>query len=115
MSKKKIGIATGPKPNDNWEVITELQINGRHVKPGTELKIYGWSGRYRFIKYVKTEKGTEWVDVFGSSGYFRSCSLEMIKTVHSKNKTSEHLAKEYKKKRKAQLAEAKQESTDGTE
>jgi hypothetical protein len=39
----------------------------------------------------------------------------MIKTVHSKNKTSEHLAKEYKKKRKAQLAEAKQESTDGTE
>jgi hypothetical protein len=39
----------------------------------------------------------------------------MIKTVHSKNKTEKHLAQEYKKKRKAQLAKGKQESTDGTE
>jgi hypothetical protein len=118
MSKKKRQIVESVKPNSLWEITTEMQINGRNVKPGTELKITGWSGRYVFIKYVKTEKGKEWIDVWGGSRKmesFRSCSLEMIKTVHSKNKTEQHLAKEYKKKRKAQLAEAKQESTDGTE
>lgn len=118
MAKKKVTIVESVKPNALWEITTEMQINGRNVKPGTELKITGWSGRYRFVKYVKTEKGKDWVDLWGGSKgaeSFRSCSLEMIKIVHSKNKTSEHLAKEYKKKRKAQLAEAKQESTDGTE
>ena len=63
-------------------------------------------------KYVKTEAGKEWIDVLTNSDYFRSCSLDMVRTVHSKNKTDEHLAKEYKKKRKAQLADAKKESND---
>jgi hypothetical protein len=39
----------------------------------------------------------------------------MIKTVHAKNKTEQHLAKEYKKKRKVQLAQGKQTDTNGTE
>lgn len=112
MTKRKSVAPSGPRPNDKWEIKTELQINGRYVKPGTELKIKGWSGRYRFVKYVKTETGKEWIDVLANSDYFRSCSLDMVRTVHSKNKTDEHLAKEYKKKRKAQLADAKQESND---
>lgn len=107
MSRKKKSDSSAPepiKPNANWEIVTEMQINGRYVKPGTELKIKGWSGRYRFVKYVKTEKGVEWVDVIasGKNGeVFRSCTLEMVRTVHSKNKTEAHLAKEYKEKQKA--------------
>jgi len=102
--KKKVEVPDAPKPNDLWEIKTEMQINGRHVKPGTELKITGWTGRYNFVKYVKTEKGIEWIDVIGSGkngSYYRSCTLEMVKTVHSKNKTDKNLAKEYKEKQKA--------------
>lgn len=112
MTKKKTAAPVGPRPNDKWEITTELQINGRYVKPGTELKIKGWSGRYLFVKHVKTEKGIEWIDVVSNAGYFCSCSLDRVKTVHSKNKTDGHLAKEYKQKRKAQLAEVKQEKLD---
>jgi len=118
MSKKKLQIVESVKPNALWEITTEMQINGRNVRPGTELKIQGWSGRYVFIKYVKTEKGKDWVDVWGGARKmesFRSCSLEKVKTVHSINKTEKHLAKEYKKKRKVQLQQTKQESISGTE
>jgi hypothetical protein len=104
MGKKRKVIESGPKPNDLWEIQTEMQINGRHVKPGTELKITGWTGRYRFVKYVKTEKGIEWVDVIGGpkgSNAFRSCSLDMIKRVHYKNQTYQNLAIDYKDKKKA--------------
>jgi hypothetical protein len=103
MGKKRKVIESGPKPNDLWEIQTEMQINGRHVKPGTELKITGWTGRYRFVKYVKTEKGIEWVDVIGGpkgSNAFRSCSLDMIKRVHYKNQTYQNLALDYKDKKK---------------
>jgi hypothetical protein len=112
MKKRKATVPSGPRPNDKWEITTELQINGRYVKPGTELKIKGWPGRHRFVKHVKTEKGVEWIDVLTGSDCFRSCGMDKVKTVHSKNKTDEHLAKEYKIKRKAQLAEAKQENLD---
>ena len=104
MGKKRKVIESGPKPNDLWEIQTEMQINGRHVKPGTELKITGWTGRYRFVKYVKTEKGIEWVDVIGGpkgSNAFRSCSLDMIKRVHYKNQTYQNIAIDYKDKKKA--------------
>jgi len=102
--RKRADTPEGPKPNDLWEIQTEMQINGRHVKPGTELKITGWTGRYRFVKHVKTEKGFEWVDVIGGpkgSEAFRSCSLEMIKRVHYKNQTYKNLALSYKDKKKA--------------
>ena len=102
--RKKVVVDEGPKPNALWEIQTEMQINGRHVKPGTELKITGWTGRYRFVKYVKTEKGIEWVDVIGGpkgSNAFRSCSLDMIKRVHYKNQTYQNLAIDYKIKKKA--------------
>jgi hypothetical protein len=104
VGRKRKAIESVPKPNDLWEIQTEMQINGRHVKPGTELKITGWTGRYRFVKHVKTEKGFEWVDVIGGpkgSEAFRSCSLEMIKRVHYKNQTYKNLALDYKDKKKA--------------
>jgi hypothetical protein len=92
-----------PRPNDNWEVTTEMQINGRNVVPGTELKISGETGRFRFVKYVKTEKGVEWLDVIGGKkGYeaYRSFSLDRVKTVHYKNKSESALAAHHKEKMK---------------
>jgi len=102
--RKKVqnDVPAAPKPNALWEIQTEMQIHGRHVKPGTELKIAGWTGRYRFVKYVKTENGKEWVDVIGGKPeLFRSCSIEMIKRVHYKNQTYQNLAIDYKDKKKA--------------
>jgi hypothetical protein len=102
--KKTINVPEAPRPNALWEIQTEMQINGRHVKPGTELKITGWTGRYRFVKYVKTETGAEWVDVIGGPRgieAFRSCTLEMVKRVHYKNQTYQNLAEEHKLKKKA--------------
>lgn len=116
MGKKKKPNTQVPEavnPSAEWEVVTEMQINGRHVKPGTELKIKGWSGRYRFVKYVKTEKGKEWVDLWGGNKKaecFRSCRLDMVKTVHFKNKTDHHMALEYKAKKKALKAEREKDS-----
>jgi hypothetical protein len=100
--KKKSEAPKAPpafKPIDTWEITTEMQINGRKVSPGTELKITGERGRFRFVKFVKTNEGKEWVDVIGKTG-FRSFALDRIKTVHYKNKTDENLAVEYKEKKR---------------
>jgi len=35
MRKRKSSVPEGPRPNDGWEIQTEMTINGRHVKPGT--------------------------------------------------------------------------------
>lgn len=103
MAKKKKSVASGPRPNDNWVVETEIQINGRNVVPGTELKIEGERGRFRFMRYVINGDIT-WIDVHGGpSGYesVRSFRLERVKRVHYKNQTTDNLAKEYKEKLKA--------------
>lgn len=118
MAKTKKPIVETPKPCDSWDIKKEIQINGRYVSEGTELKITGERGRFRFIKQVTTESSITWIDVYGGpKGYecIRSFRPEQVKTVHSKNKTDFHLAQEFKVKRKAQLAEAKQGQDDGTE
>ncbi len=84
-----------------------MQINGRNVVKGTELKIKGARGRYRFIKHVKTETA-EWIDVWGGpkgAENWRSYPLEAVKTVHAKNATVANLAKEYKQKLKDKKSE----------
>jgi hypothetical protein len=118
MARKKTVVPVAPKPCDAWDIQTEIQINGRNVVKGTELKIAGQRGRFRFIKKVITEKNIIWIDVYGGPKgleCIRSFIPEQVKTVHSKNKTDFHLAKEFKVKRKAQLTEAKQVDNDGTE
>jgi hypothetical protein len=118
MAKRKPIVPSAPKPCDAWDVLTEIQINGRHVVKGTELKISGERGRFRFMKQVTTDQDVTWIDVYGGkkgAECIRSFRPERIKTVHSKNKTDQYLAQEFKAKRKAQLAEAKQDANDGTE
>jgi hypothetical protein len=87
-----------------WKIATEMQINGRNVVPGTELKIEGARGRFRFVKHVVSGTGCEWIDVWGGPKgmpSFRSFGLERVKRVHYKNNSDEHHVKEYKAKKKA--------------
>jgi hypothetical protein len=103
---------TGPRPNDSWVYSEEIQVNGRNVTHGTELKIAGQRGRFRFLRHVKTET-TEWVDVWGGpkgAENWRSYSLDKIKRVHYKNRTVENLAVEYKQKMKDKKAETNADS-----
>lgn len=87
----------------NWEIVDELQINGRNVTPGTELKITGERGRFRFIKHViNGEK--EWIDVWGGpkgAESIRSFRPDRVKRVHYKNTTDKAMAAEYKAKKAA--------------
>ena len=98
-----------PDLSAEWEKLDSIQVNGRHVTVGTELRIYGQRGRFRFIKYVKTPQGAEWIDVWGGPKHceqWRSFRVEDIRTVHYKNKTDKNLAEEYKKKKVAEEPDA---------
>lgn len=109
--KKRAAEITGSIKD--WEVTTEIQINGRNVEPGTELKIKGERGRFRFIKYVTSANGS-WIDVWGgpkNCPALRSFKLEKVQRVHSKNTTNEYWAAEYKMKKNL----LKQEGLDSNE
>ena len=107
MSRIKKSKVSTPCPNENWEYITEMQINGRNVIKGTELKISGERGRFRFMKYTKTDKGKEWITVWGGPKGMectRSFTLDKVKTVHSKNTTDANIVKALKERKKAEKA-----------
>lgn len=108
--KKVMDALTGPIAE--WTIKTELQINGRHVSKGTELKIKGERGRFRFVKYVyNPELDVEWIDVWGGpkrTPAMRSFRMDQVQRVHYKNTTQEAMAEEYKLKKaliKAELLE----------
>lgn len=106
--KRKPQEPSAPRPNAEWVYQTEIQINGRNVSAGTELKITGERGRYRFMRLVQTLEGKEWIDVWGGpkgAEQWRSFRLEKVKRVHYKNQTIGNLAAEYKEKRAAKKAE----------
>ena len=98
-------------PSKDWVINEEMQVNGRHIQKGTELKIEGEWGRFRFIKHVVTPTA-EWVDVWGGIKHreqMRSFRVEQIKRVHYKNTTDKALAAEYKAKKTLLKAEAEAE------
>jgi hypothetical protein len=79
----------------HWVVSTEIQINGRHIVPGTELKIRGRRGRFRFIKHVKTDT-TEWIDAWGGgkgAEQWSSFHPDRVHRVHVKMQTPANLLK----------------------
>lgn len=80
------------------EYTTTIKINGREVTPGTELKIRGERGRFRFMKFVRNGEA-EWIDLWGGpSGreQTRSFRVDRVATVHYKNKTDKNLLAERK-------------------
>ena len=81
------------RPNSHWIISEEIQLNGRNVVKGTELKISGERGRFRFVKHV-LNGDIEWIDVHGGrkgAENMRSFRPDRVKTVHYKNKTGENL------------------------
>lgn len=109
--RKAVDAPIVPGPNADWEYVTELQINGRHVTPGTELKIDGERGRFRFVKLVRNGE-KEWIDVWGGPKRcesMRSFRLDRVKRVHYKNQTVPNLAQEYKEKKASLKAEKEEE------
>lgn len=107
--KRKSEEPIAPRPNADWIYQTEIQINGRNVAAGTELKITGERGRFRFIRTVKTPNGNEWIDVWGGpkgAEQWRSFRLDRVKRVHYKNQTVGNLAAEYKEKLAAKKLDA---------
>jgi len=107
MGKKKKVVA---HPT-SWIVSSEIQVNGRIVSVGTEVSIRGESGRFRFMKHVKTDT-SEWIDVIGGKkGYstYRSFTVDRVKTVHYKNRTDKNIVKELKERKKRLKEEAESE------
>jgi hypothetical protein len=110
MGRRKKSVKED-NPSADWEVSYEMQINGRYVEPGTELKITGVRGRFRFIKHVLTAT-SEWIDVWGGTKHaeqWRSFRTDQVKRVHYKNTTDQALAEEYKAKKAAIREEASKE------
>lgn len=92
MGRKKRELKNVQSVHPTWVVSETIQINGRTVTIGTELSIRGESGRFRFVKHVKTPD-SEWIDAIGGKkGYemWRSFPLENIKTVHRLNRTRQN-------------------------
>jgi hypothetical protein len=92
MGRKKKELNNVQSAHPTWVVSDKIQINGRTVTMGTELSIRGESGRFRFIKHVKTPD-SEWIDVIGGKKNYemwRSFAMENIKTVHRLNRTKQN-------------------------
>jgi len=95
MARRKSKSIT-PDLSADWEKSESLQVNGRNIQPGTELRIRNQRGRFRFIKHVKTPAGAEWVDVWGGPKgceQWRSFRTEQVQRVHYKNQTGKNLVK----------------------
>jgi hypothetical protein len=104
MGKKKT-VSAHPT---SWIVSNEIQVNGRIVSVGTEISIIGESGRFRFMKHVKTET-SEWIDVIGGKKGYSTCRsfrVSQVKTVHWKNRTDKNIVKELKERKERLKSEA---------
>jgi hypothetical protein len=82
MSKRRAQISDTP---DHWIVTEDYIANGRHLVPGTEIKIRTEPGRFKFTRHVRNGD-IEWIDVRDKDGRFRSFRINRIKTVHIKKK-----------------------------
>jgi hypothetical protein len=66
----------------HWVVADSVKVNGRFLTPGTELRIAGERGRFKFERYVNNGR-TEWIDVRTPDGRFRAFDVARVRTVHS--------------------------------
>lgn len=74
-----------PKPNADWIVTNEYQVNGRWLKPHTEFTVHGVKGRMVFVSHTQTPT-SEWIDAFSPNKQYRAFRPDRIKTVHTKQK-----------------------------
>jgi hypothetical protein len=85
MRKRRKPLSETPA---HWDVTEQYTANGRHLVPGTEIKITTESGRFKFMRHVRNGD-IEWIDVRDKDGRFRSFRTNQIKTVHIKKKLRE--------------------------
>ncbi|WP_224768996.1 DUF7246 family protein [Nocardioides ochotonae] len=75
-------------PAAGWIFTTDyVAPSGRHLRPGVEFSVRGERGRFRFLRHVRTETGTEWVEgIGGPKGchQWRSFRPDRIRRVHVK-------------------------------
>lgn len=73
-----------------WIIQTEIRVNGRILRPGTEFKAIEHGTRQdgkrrlvrcRFTRYIETPT-TSWVEGIDSDQHFRAFRLDRIATVH---------------------------------
>lgn len=78
-----------PQPT-GWTIHTEVRVNGRILKPGTEFKAIEHGSpedgrrrlvRCRFLRYVETATSA-WVDCVDDQRHYRAFRLDRIITVH---------------------------------
>lgn len=83
MSKRRTKPMASRLP-EAWLVEFDVRLGRRRLQPGTEVKIAGERGRFRFIKRVTTPTA-QWLDfVGGPEGHaaWRSFGPDRVKTVH---------------------------------
>lgn len=79
-----------PPVTPDWEISEAATVNGRHLRPGTEVSIRGERGRFRFIRRVVNSDGVEWLDFWGGpkgAEQWRSFYPARVRRVHRIKKT----------------------------
>lgn len=67
-----------------WQVAQRYQApSGRWLDKGTECRIRGARGRFRFVEYVQTATGVEWVWVRDKDSQYRAFRPERLTTIHT--------------------------------
>lgn len=67
----------------------EIQVNGRWLRPNSEVSIQGKRGKFRYIGYSKSSAGKVVLNFIGGTSdheLMRSFYPEQIKKIHNKNK-----------------------------
>ncbi|MDQ1247658.1 MAG: hypothetical protein QG661_3224 [Actinomycetota bacterium] len=89
MARRKPRLSDRPHPY-GWVETRETRVNGRIVVAGTEVKLKGRPGRFRFVKHVLTPAGVTWLDfIGGKTGHTQWVSVreDAVQTVHRINRT----------------------------
>jgi hypothetical protein len=91
---KKIRGKTKSNLPPDWHEFFDAKIHGRAILPGTEVSIIGKRGRFRFVRRIVKDDGSEWLDFWGGKKgveSWRSFTPESIKTVHRLRQTAKSL------------------------
>jgi hypothetical protein len=80
-----------PKPliDNGFTYESEVLVNGRWLRPGTEFRVRGERGRFRFTRLVTNRSGVSWIDCFGSDRHYRAFYPDRVARVHIHKRTRE--------------------------